>query len=93
MEPVLRRLWWKRKRCALVVAVWILPAWLASHGPAVYFVTRGWMPKGLFEAVYIAPHRFVPMPESVDDAFGYHLTWCRDEAWIHMGRPVDPDNR
>ena len=85
--------WRNKRRWRFAIGLWLLPAYFASEGPAVYCVTRGWMPKGLFTAAYVVPMGYVWLPEPVDDAFGYYLTWCRDEAWRHMGRPWDATNR
>jgi hypothetical protein len=87
-----KRPWWKKKRWWPAFAIWLVMAYFASEGPMFYLLARGWFPKGLAQAVYFVPMSYIPLPESVERLLGYYLTWCRDRAWIDMGREVDPTN-
>jgi hypothetical protein len=75
VAPEPRRPWWKKKRWAAALVLWLLVAYPLSAGPAVYAVARWWLP-GQALAVYSPIFALVSLKES--QSFGNYLGW-----WIH----------
>lgn len=46
------RPWWRKKRYAAALALWLIAAYPLSLWPIAYLVGRGWLPVTIVKAVY-----------------------------------------
>lgn len=79
-----KRRWWRKKRWAAALALWLaLPIlYPLSAGPAFYAVVRGWTDRTTFNAAYRPVHLL--LPESVAPAYADYLIWWRSLAARHL---------
>jgi hypothetical protein len=76
-----RRPWWKKKRWAAALALWlVLPAaYLAGPGPAAYLVGRGWVAASTHQEF------FTPAYVVLFWAGVAPQVWDSETAWHHRG--------
>ena len=75
------RPWWKKKRSAAALALWLAVAYPLSVGPALYAAIRGWVPFGVYDA-YARP-ALLGLHNPAGRAVGF---WDSYEWWDDIAR-------
>lgn len=88
-----RRPWWKKKRWAAILALWLLVAYPASFGPAKYLLFRDFTPARPFASIFYttyAPLWAVTRGTPLEDELDRYAGWCAYLAAKHDGRDKPP---
>ena len=78
MTAPTRRPRWKKRRCRLAVAAWLLLPilYVASEGPGLYLAMRGWLPTPAYRAAMTPLASIEPwLPEAVNELRSRWAYW------------------
>ncbi len=78
-----RRPWWRRKRTATALVLWLLVAYPLSVGPAAYATQRGWITQATAEAYAWPIEAADDAAEAVGDAYQAYVDWFEDVGDRH----------
>ena len=80
------RPWWRKKRWAAALAVWMALAYPLSVGPFDYAANRRWLPPALEAAgdPLYAPYRWALHPENPRPGLGWLVDY--DFRWIRLAQ-------